>query len=93
VTNRSSIGYQEQVASTERLGGRRGPLWVIRVVLGLVRDMSGLPQTADISGLGWHFAFVPGAEMSGSRDRVVQSAKTPLGLRHWNIDDSTACVT
>jgi hypothetical protein len=31
VTNRSSIGYQERVASTERLGARRGPLWVIRV--------------------------------------------------------------
>jgi hypothetical protein len=29
-----------------------------------VRDMSGLPQTADISGPGRHFAFVPKAEVS-----------------------------
>ena len=28
-----------------------------------VRDMSGLPQTADISGPGRHFAFVPKAEV------------------------------
>jgi hypothetical protein len=27
--------------------------------LGHVGDMSGLPQTADISGSGRHFAFVP----------------------------------
>jgi hypothetical protein len=28
-----------------------------------VRGMSGLPQTADISGLGRHFAFVPEADI------------------------------
>jgi hypothetical protein len=28
-----------------------------------VRDMSGLPQTADISGPGRHFAFVPKADI------------------------------
>jgi hypothetical protein len=28
-----------------------------------VRDMSGLPQTADISGPGRHFAFVPQSDI------------------------------
>ena len=31
--------------------------------LGHVGDMSGLPQTADISGPGRHFAFVPNADI------------------------------
>src|ERR687897_999016 len=34
--------------------------------LGLVGDMSGLPQTADISGPGRQFAFGPGPDISGT---------------------------
>ena len=36
-----------------------------------VRDMSGLPQTADISGPGRHFAFVPQADPRRLFDRIV----------------------
>jgi len=32
-----------------------------------VRDMSGLPQTANISGPGRHFALGPIADLNGSR--------------------------
>jgi hypothetical protein len=35
-----------------------------------VRSMSGLPQTADISGPGRHFAFVPTADMQHASQRV-----------------------
>jgi hypothetical protein len=34
-----------------------------------VRRMSGLTQTADISGPDRHFAFGPGADMMGDIDR------------------------
>ena len=37
--------------------------------LGLVGDMSGLPQTADISGPGRHFAFVQARPASGFSSR------------------------
>jgi hypothetical protein len=47
-----------------------------------VRGMSGLPQTADISGRGRHFAFVPKPDVSRSVDRDHQRTaelSEPLG--------------
>jgi len=38
-----------------------------------VRGMSGLPPTADISGHGRHFAFVPIADGVGSQSEVSAS--------------------
>ena len=37
--------------------------WVNRVGFVMSAGMSGLPQTADISGSGRHFAFVPTTEV------------------------------
>src|SRR5260370_20022213 len=39
-----------------------------------VRAMSALPQTADISGRGRHFAFVPGAELDEPISALVSDA-------------------
>jgi hypothetical protein len=47
-----------------------------------VRGMSGLPQTADVSGRGRHFAFVPKPDVSRSVDRDHQRTaelSEPLG--------------
>jgi hypothetical protein len=49
-----------------------------------VRDMSGLPQTADISGPGRHFAFVPRPDIS----RVARA----VGLRDDEDQSRTALV-
>jgi hypothetical protein len=57
-----------------------------------VRGMSGLPQTADISGLGRHFAFVPKAELSCLELRHIQSMKDCGGLGLWTRDDTAAPV-
>ncbi|MEA2918423.1 MAG: hypothetical protein QOJ15_10504 [Bradyrhizobium sp.] len=123
VTNRSSIGYQEQVASTERLGARPvagfiRPVTKPRSVsvrpqvrpgllrwlreglrrrsvvgqarrLGHVGDMSGLPQTADISdpvgtshlGQKPTWPLIPYLSSIGQRARVNCNAgiTVPLG--------------
>jgi 2-iminobutanoate/2-iminopropanoate deaminase len=42
-----------------------------------VRDMSGLHPTADISGPGWHFAFVPTRDLA-QVDNAVGSLRRPL---------------
>jgi hypothetical protein len=44
------------------------------------RDMSGLPQTADISGPGWHFAFVPGPDST-----IAAHAQAPKKLPRVSI--------
>src|SRR4030088_2285310 len=59
--------------------------------LGLVGDMSGLPQTADISGPGRHFAFVPKAEVRCGQGGLTGPAReNRVSSRHCNRDDTAA---
>ena len=56
-----------------------------------VRGMSGLPPTADISGHGRHFAFVPNADIGSdpmADVRDIESGKMPATREEFGADQT-----